>query len=583
MALAGPGMLIGQTLRHLSGDLRWAVVFDVAAIADVVGADAFARAVGMPATVTRRADHVALTSDGPCLLTGADSSLTEPRWSLSDAYADMLAELDTSVAHCLAVGRQAPWPPVAMGVHLDGSLGTAVAMFQRRPTAADLRHLSAVGVTYRGGSEVGTWFRAAFTIDLAAHFAAAIRAGFQRTGNCNQFFLEHGTLSPNTRLGLRLAGMQTVAAGRDLAGQALLRVVSTAPETYAMKRRPPMLGRASRYGDNITLAAVSGAARRLSGPLADDGQAIARTLSNLLQQRSRHGLWAFHHGGLPTAIDSALVLTGLGGARPSDQERFAAFRTDEGAYLPQLSGDGTFAMPTDDGNRHWCQPDFVTTCLIATFGASSPDAAAWAGKRFATRSGLFVANPYLVDWAFARLLAAADTDTGQRLAAEVLATQHRDGAFGTYDVALSTAAAILTLDALGVRGEAVRAAQTRLTSLMTQSGTFPPTTPFYSAMCLKPEQLTPAIAARIALGERRWQVARIGQDHYGVTFYSDSLGLLTSAIAVHALSVHCRRPMATDHPVDTLHARYRCRTHLDYVARFALPPYTGGRTADNLI
>jgi hypothetical protein len=210
--------------------------------------------------------------------------------------------------------------------------------------------------------------------------------------------------------------------------------------------------------------------------------------------------------------------------------------------------------------------DYATTCLVRAARAecgvecASSDGLA-AG--FDDRGGLYFANPYLTDWALALALRgdADDSPLAARLVAEILASRNADGSFGAYDVALSTALAILALTALGYRGRAMRLAQLRLLDAMSGDGTWPAATPFYST--LRAAAGAPRSRAEIAVHDRR----------FGLTWYRDDHRMMTTALATLAL-LEDYAPRATDPRVPASpHPRYRAVDHADYVARFALPPY----------
>ena len=56
-------------------------------------------------------------------------------------------------------------------------------------------------------------------------------------------------------------------------------------------------------------------------------------------------------------------------------------------------------------NRHWCQPEYGTTCLVtalrAEAGLECKTSVGYLAEGFENRGGLYFANPYMVDWALA--------------------------------------------------------------------------------------------------------------------------------------------------------------------------------------
>lgn len=91
-------------------------------------------------------------------------------------------------------------------------------------------------------------------------------------------------------------------------------------------------------------------------------------------------------------------------------------------------------------DRHWCQPDYGTTCLVSALRAQSglvrKPPVEHLEHGYEGRGGLFFANPYMVDWTLAQVLqgSASASDLRGRLATDVLASINEDGSFGRYDV-----------------------------------------------------------------------------------------------------------------------------------------------------
>jgi hypothetical protein len=184
----------------------------------------------------------------------------------------------------------------------------------------------------------------------------------------------------------------------------------------------------------------------------------------------------------------------------------------------------------------------------------------------------------MVDWALARALqgAASATTLRERLATEILASANEDGSFGRYDVPLCTALAILALTSLGLGGEALARARLRLADLMVPDGTWPASVPFYSAVKIPQERLPDGVLARLMLGEWRGQLLWLGDGAYAVSLYVDGYRTISSALASLSLTQAgplTGRDLPTLQPGQRSHPRYRCADHVEYIARYALPPY----------
>lgn len=231
-------------------------------------------------------------------------------------------------------------------------------------------------------------------------------------------------------------------------------------------------------------------------------------------------------------------------------------------------------------NRHWCQPEYGTTCLAtalrAEVGLERKTSVEYLAEGYESRSGLYFANPYMMDWALAWALqgVASATALRERLATDILASANEDGSFGRYDVTMSTALAILALSSLGVGGEAVHRARLRLAGLMMPDGRWPSSVPFYSATAIPQERFPGGVLVSLMLGGRQGQLLWLGSGVYAVSLYVDGHQMISSALAL--LSLTQPGPEAPALPIqrrENCHPRYRCADHMEYIAGYALPPY----------
>jgi hypothetical protein len=228
-------------------------------------------------------------------------------------------------------------------------------------------------------------------------------------------------------------------------------------------------------------------------------------------------------------------------------------------------------MQMAEDNRHWCQTDFATTCLVralrsrAGLPERTPDALieSW----YERRAGLFFANPYLADWVVAQALASSNRMDGlcRRLVASIAASRNDDFSFGRFDKALSTALAILALTAAGSHGRLVRMAQLRLLDFMTPTGQFPRSSPFYSSLLSDRKP-----------GENSQIVDVAGRAHE-LSLYHDSCQTIGTAVAAMALAAECHpEEYDIERPQSEDLERYECPDAASYIRRFALPPYMKG-------
>jgi hypothetical protein len=543
---------------------------------------------------------------------------SRPEVSFYDRYPDLLSVFPPDEADCLGVGRKAELPPVLLHLVIDDGYGQAKAIFHRKPSEVHYELLQAVGVEYEGGYAQEGSFVALFRNQLSTHIHAGSLAGYSRTGNCNQFFLNHGEIDRNLEAGLIQASEARTAWARDTglaAAETLARKASEA--CLAMTCQPPPPQKPFSYGDLVPLGFLLKALTQTSGGA---GAEAAAQLQGRLLAGKQGLLWPFHTGRLVTATDSVLILQGL-----LDRESIEAleqFSDGCGGYYPQLWSETKEPgrMVIDEANAHWRQPDFATTCLVrglrAEAGLPTVTPLRYLEDHFETRSGLYFANPYLTDWALAAAI-QGDADAGEmkrQLQREILAGINDDCSFGTFDPALSTSFAILALAALGCRGRVLRLAQLRLVEIMdTRSGLWPECVPFYSTFMLsgtpspvprRPEK-APAVHSFASLrtgslpqagegqilrarGEGQAaspQVFNINGYRHELSLYFDTYRVIATAVAVLALSEPCvpeRRDIDLRNP-ETAHPRYRCRSHAEYVARFALPPYMEEHQSRSLV
>lgn len=295
-------------------------------------------------------------------------------------------------------------------------------------------------------------------------------------------------------------------------------------------------------------------------------------LRHFLLSKRQGLLWSYESGGLVTCIDSCLVLQGC--PDRDAVEALEQFGDGRGSYYPQLWSDEVERgkMKRDALNFLWCQTDYVTTCLVRALRRECelPERTALplleAG--FAERSGLFFANPYLVDWALAWAL-GDDPDGASlrgRLRAEILASQNEDGSFGGYDLALSTAAAALALAYLGCPGDVLGRAQQFLQAQHHTSGIA-----FYSVL----KSGWNALSARAMMGllwqDSRKQLVEWDGRGYSITFYQDSHRMIQGSLARLAETAE---PSAwAPGPAAERHPRYDCMHASQYVSEWAMKPY----------
>ena len=616
-------MRISQILDILPAPLEWMVLFNLDTMHQITAAETVRAMYHLPADLDLTPySHVVLTNLGRFLAEDTGTDLVEPiagqrlpqatsETCLAQRFAEQLALFEVDIADCVGLGQIDCHNPVLLHIVVEHGVGQAQAVFDQTPSTQHYELLQAVGVKFLGGTQQENYYLAKFQNRLPVHIHAGILSHFSRTGHCNLFFLQHGKIDLPLEMGLLQATQSRLQWGHQRSAAALAKLAQSAcRQVMPMLCQPPLPDRPFLYGDLVPLGfvlrglnvALNVAAPPPQPPVPETAiTAAAATLQTYLLEHQQEHLWAFHQGRLLTATDSALVLQGMAAATivPS-LEALEAFASPEGGYVPQLWASERQGqhMAVDDSCRHWCQPDYATTALVSALkqqaGQSTDALQNYLSQGMENRSGLYFANPYLVDWVLAQ---AIQTDPSaeplrQQLGAEVRASMNADYSFGQYDVAFSTALAIATLQTLGDRSRTVLAAQLRLLDFIEPDGRWPLATPFYSSLRLDQDQSqrelvqqrvmnvfgTQSIPGHPAQQQIR-SIAGVGETQYhGISLYLDIHRMISTAVATMALAEPGLSEPEPLEPIDSaakavVHPRYQCRTHCDYIAQFALPPY----------
>lgn len=606
-------MLVSEILSALTASSEWMVLFNLRAIQQITNDTMVAAMYHLPDDLDLDCySHVVLSSEGRFLAEVEGLRLVEPvsgrSWtkedvsnSLAERFASRLALFNVNESDCLGLGEMSPFSPVILHIKIQSGVGQAQAIFDREPTQTDYELLRAVGVTFLGGEEKDDYYLARFQNRLPIHIHAGILSHFSRTAHCNIFFLRHGDIDAPLKAGLHQAAEHRVNFGKNRSVKALVNLAKLAmEETLAMTCQPPAPEQPFAYGDLVPLGFVlKGLNRGVTltennylGTVSTTDLEIASTTRNRLNQYlldCRQGdLWAFHNQRLITSTDSALVIQGCN--EPKSVEALEMFADGQGGYYPQLwsTDKQPNKMLIDESCSHWCQADYATTCLVRALrqeaGLESKTSMEYLREGMSSRSGLYFANPYLVDWVLARAIAQDKSAATLRsqLLTEILASMNDDYSFGVYDQAFSTALAILSMAELGYRGQIMRVAQLRLLEFMGKDSLLPTATPFYSSLRLNAQlgnetilglQMTHAFASNT----HQKQIRQVEGEYHSISLYEDTHGLITTSITTLALSELYSGTTLEHQQVNLhqsqIHPRYQCRNHSEYIAKYALPPY----------
>jgi hypothetical protein len=596
-------MQVSDILKLLPESLDWMVLFNLSSVGRITTSETIRGMYHLPETMPLEPySHVVLTSHGRFLATDSGLQLVEADtgeiWdvdrtpnSLGDRYRDRLNLVTVNEADCLGLAEEAPFSPVLLHLRLEGDCGKAQAIFDREPSFEHYELLQAVGVKFLRGEAKENYYLAHFQNRLPIHIHAGILSHFSRTAHCNVFFFRHGNIHAPLETGLQQAAQVRAQWSQKRCLEGLIPLAEKACETpLSMTCQPPAPEQPFPYGDLVPLGFVLRALNHAvqSGEATPELIAAQEKLEAHVIAQQEEDLWAFHRQRLITATDSSLVLLGLNA--PNSVEALERFADGKGGYYHQLWSNTKEPgkMLFHDDCSHWCQPDYGTTCIIRslrhTAGLSEKTSIEYLEAGFEQRSGLYFANPYLVDWVLAEAIRddAQATSLRDRLRIEVLNSLNADYSFGQYDLAFSTALGILTLGALGVCDRTIRVVQLRLMELISYPVQKSAAIPFYST--LKMDEAVPQEtqnALRIAeffnrSETKQKQIRTIAGEVHNISLYLDTHRMITTAVFALALSQPCDPTVwelkPSIHP-DDCHARYRCQTHSDYIAKFALLPY----------
>jgi hypothetical protein len=596
-------MLVSEILHALPASLEWMVLFNLSAIRQLADTATIRAMYHLEEEINLEPySHVVLTSFGRFLALHNESKLIEPvsgkSWSdkqikssLYERFASKIGLFPVDEADCLGLGEESPFSPVLLHIKIKSGYGEAQAIFERSPSLEHYELLQAVGVKFLGGETKGEYYLAQFQNRLPIHIHAGILSHFSRTAHCNLFFLQHGHIDPPLEAGLLKALTSRIGHARNKSLQALAKLAREAVEQpMAMTCQPPSPGESFSYGDLVPLGFILKALNAAESSVLENHPVILearQTLSQFILSKRQANLWAFHTDRLITSTDSALILQGLN--EPEAVEALELFADGQGGYYPQLwsSGKQPGKMLFDESCSHWCQPDYATTCLVKALRKDAKletkTSTDYLAAGFENRSGLYFANPYLVDWVLARAISQDESAAllRQKLFAEILASMNKDYSFGIYDVGMSTALAILSMAALGFRNRTMQMAQLRLLEFIDSQGLLPTAIPFYSSLRIDHE-----IPTHILLGllinqtatntsnHQQKQIRKVQEQYHSISLYVDTHQMITTALAILALSQKCssaRQDLDLSSYKQEIHPRYQCRNHCDYIAKFALP------------
>jgi predicted NAD/FAD-dependent oxidoreductase len=403
---------------------------------------------------------------------------------------------------------------------------------------------------------------------------AAIRSGLE-TAEAVSDFLEASQTGKKGGEGILLPR----DSGRDCVDDLIELGRKAIDQPLPMTCIPPEPDLSYSFGDLVPLGFLV----RALGLASDhpEAETLQERLSEYLNRHKQNSLWAFHRGHLVTSTDSALILLGL-----SDYDAVEAleiFHDGNSAYYPQLWSEipRPDHMTAMDAYRHWCRADYGTSCFIRglrrAHNLAPGTSAGYLTAGFERRSGLYFANPYLVDWALSMAI-SGDPEFRElrfRLLGEVMASRRDDGSFGNFDRLMSTALAVLTLTQLGYSGDFLVNSRTYLEQSGMNLEGIETARPFYSSEIIddNPDSFQRILQLKALNGDN---VCEIGKCYHAISYYEDTYDIICRSLVFLALREQPRPDSAQRKASvpSAVHPRYCCADQAEYIRCFALPPYT---------
>ena len=571
-------MGINDILIKLPSTIEWMVLFDVAVFREIAGDNTFKEMYFInEATDLDLYNYVILSSEGRFLSLEHKHTLIngesleevnfEGMFSMNEEYRSYLQTVDPSKAHCLALAKVGPFGKVLLNINIQNNVDQARAVFENEPSENHYALLQAIGVQYKGGESVKGKFIAKYVNKLPIHIHSGILNHFSRTDNCNIFFFNHGNIDKSLFEGLYTAYLKRKEWMLKQVDDDLVALTKRSlTEKVSMDWLPPIGSAVFPFGDVVPLGFLK---------LAIDNSSheeLNKELAQRLEDKKLRGLWPFESNDLETSVDSALVLQGhYDKVAVNELKRFW---NGIYGYLPQIASENPKKgeMQFVEEKKHWCQVDLPTTCLIYAIRKkldlpTMVETESYIVNSFNARSGLYFANPYMVDWYYANALAQmkGQDDLKKQFIEDLLSGLNEDYSVGKYDKVLSSAFASITLDLLGYHGTAIAGLQLYIVNNYSlEKGK---SIPYYSSLLLEENQVF--TGRKVSVNNKDLQVS----------LHRDTNDSIYTAIVFLALSLTAQDSFSenddslTSYKTSELKPIYSNESLLDYIEKHALIGY----------
>ncbi|MCB9365507.1 MAG: hypothetical protein H6587_13120 [Flavobacteriales bacterium] len=570
-------MIIDKILHTLPSSIEWMVLFDVDVFRNIAGDETFKEMYFInKSTDLNKYNYVILSAAGRYLTESNTDILIhgetleelsfDSKSYLFQEYKDYLSSLNYNEAHCLAVANIGRYGKVVLFIEIANNVANAKAVFDKKPSKEYYEYLQAIGVSYYGGDFIGGKFIAYYLNKIPIHIHSGILNHFTRTDNCNIFFFNHGNIDQMLFEGLYTAYFKRKEWMQTKLEKKLTEIAEKSlHEKVAMDWLPPSGPSVFPFGDVVPLGFLN------FGLGFSSQNELNEKIKIRLYKEQVRGLWPFESNDLETSIDSALVLLGLKDEKAIKE--LSRFWNGIFGYMPQLASENPSEgqMQYVEEKKHWCQVDLAITCLIYSQQkeaglATMIETENFILNSFYKRAGLYFANPYMVDWFYAKALKhiSKSTDLKEQLINDILSSLNTDYSVGKFDKALSSAFAVLALTELGYKGHAIAALQLYIiNNFDNEAGT---NIPFYSSLLLPSEQ---AFEGRLVI---------IDKQKVQVSFHKDTHDAIFTSICYAALKVESDSSFKESKSIENYTNQeevllYRHNNLLEYLENHALVTY----------
>lgn len=465
-------MTIKEILLSLPETIEWLVLFKIDSFSELADEQTMKDMYFLnKKTKLNLYDYVILTSQARYLSHKENNVLingeTLKEYSFSseknlyNAYSSFMKNYDINKADSFAVAEYPEYGKVLLHIVLKNGMAISEALFKKAPSLKFYELLQSVGVKYLGGEKDGDFFKAKYINKLHIHISSGTINDFGRTDNCNIFFFNHGNIDKVLKPGLEIASIKRLEIFKKTLFQDLKTIASHClEEKLSMNWLPPIGEETFPFGDLVPKAYVNLALKTV-------GESnIQKELEKNIVSKKLRGLWTFETDDLETSTDSVLVLQSLDDKQAAMQ--LEQFYDGKAGYFPQLWSDKPKPgeMKYENAKKHWCQADLATTCLVFALQKkynieTRKEVKEYILDNFESRSDLYFANPYMVDWLYAQALSKMTNVESfkMNLINEILNSLNKDFSLGSYDKVLSSAFGILALKELGYNKNVLAALQ----------------------------------------------------------------------------------------------------------------------------